>query len=119
MLATQLCQLAVDCVITDAQARRSHRLTAKPKRQDKLDFNKMIDTALTSIDLSDPQSSIGQKGQSTELCLQANPHTISLPPMDKVHQAVPGSSNTSERTDLVTKPRAVWSLADRAIPSRE
>ncbi|KRX93149.1 hypothetical protein T4E_11380 [Trichinella pseudospiralis] len=31
MLATQLCQLAVDCVITDAQARRSHRLTAKPK----------------------------------------------------------------------------------------
>ncbi|KRY84456.1 hypothetical protein T4D_2405 [Trichinella pseudospiralis] len=31
MLATQLCQLAVDCIISDAQARRSHRLTAKPK----------------------------------------------------------------------------------------
>ncbi|KRX43432.1 hypothetical protein T05_13135 [Trichinella murrelli] len=39
--------------------------------------------------------------------------------MDKVHQFAPGSSNTSERTDLVTRPRAVWSLADRAIPSRE
>ncbi|KRX12242.1 hypothetical protein T07_8616 [Trichinella nelsoni] len=39
--------------------------------------------------------------------------------MDKVHQSAPGSSSTRERTDLVTRPRAVWSLADRAIPSRE
>ncbi|KRX36005.1 hypothetical protein T05_4527 [Trichinella murrelli] len=31
MLATQLCQLAVDCIIIDIQARSSDRLTAKPK----------------------------------------------------------------------------------------
>ncbi|KRX14094.1 hypothetical protein T07_3065 [Trichinella nelsoni] len=40
-------------------------------------------------------------------------------PIDKVHQSALGSSNTSERTDVVTRPRAVWSLADLAIPSRE
>ncbi|KRY73908.1 hypothetical protein T4A_9773 [Trichinella pseudospiralis] len=47
------------------------------------------------------------------------PFPTASPPMDKVHQAVPGSSNTSERTDLIIKPRAVWSLAERATPSRE
>ncbi|KRY51493.1 hypothetical protein T03_6265 [Trichinella britovi] len=47
------------------------------------------------------------------------PFPTASPPMDKVHQFAPGSSDTSERTDLVTRPRAVWSLADRAIPSRE
>ncbi|KRZ26349.1 hypothetical protein T4C_6684 [Trichinella pseudospiralis] len=35
--------------------------------------------SLYRIDLSDPQSSIGQEGQSTDLCLQANPHTIRFP----------------------------------------
>ncbi|KRZ43918.1 hypothetical protein T4C_512, partial [Trichinella pseudospiralis] len=60
--------------------------------QDKLDFNEMINsvkivirllfshfTPITRwIDLSDPRRSIGQEGQSTDLCLQANPHTISV-----------------------------------------
>ncbi|KRZ19952.1 hypothetical protein T4B_719 [Trichinella pseudospiralis] len=32
--------------------------------------------SLYRIDLSDPRRSIGQEGQSTDLCLQANPHTI-------------------------------------------
>ncbi|KRZ54423.1 hypothetical protein T02_8134 [Trichinella nativa] len=47
------------------------------------------------------------------------PFPTASPPMDKVHQSAPGSSNTNERTDLVTRPRADWSLADQAIPSRE
>ncbi|KRZ19671.1 hypothetical protein T4B_15172 [Trichinella pseudospiralis] len=86
---------AVDCIISDAQARRSHRLTAKPKsrtrqtrfqRDDRHSVKIVNPSALLTlhsitrwIDLSDPQSSIGQEGQSTDLCLQANPHTIRFP----------------------------------------
>ncbi|KRY47335.1 hypothetical protein T03_14618 [Trichinella britovi] len=52
MLATQLCQLAVHCIIIDIQARSSDRLTAKPKRQDKLDSNEMISHNVKIVDSS-------------------------------------------------------------------
>ncbi|KRY96044.1 hypothetical protein T4C_7186, partial [Trichinella pseudospiralis] len=53
-----------------------HRVQLQPRRL-------LVDTTLVPlrrslyrIDLSDPRRSIGQEGQSTDLCLQANPHTI-------------------------------------------
>ncbi|KAL1230912.1 putative MFS-type transporter YcxA [Trichinella spiralis] len=96
--------------IDSQQSRRAGR--------DRLDSNEVMVTRSDRSFVCDNHTSL-DRTLALVLGLLYLPFPTASPPMDKVHQSAPGSSNTSERTDLVTRPRAVRSLADRAIPSRE
>ncbi|KRX73913.1 hypothetical protein T06_1913 [Trichinella sp. T6] len=84
MLATQICQLAVDCILNDLQARSSDRLTAKPmscNRSFVCDTRTSLDHTLAqplySINLGDPPlfspGSVCQVGQDATYIPQNEP----------------------------------------------